>query len=255
MKKIALFCLTAVVFLLAVLSLVQGKRPFRHLQGSDIAEAKVTITPPDVTLLVPDNDRLAALLQNITLYQQDNSYTEYTGQGALFTLTMTDGTTTELLAYAPFFVIDGAGYRTKEAPCDACSQYANTLLDDPSLLLLEFPPALSVQSSNTAMAAYLTRTHWQQNDNHFITKQEQDLMVLETSDSTASLTFAQKPDQILSVLAQPLDDTSAAFVPVSCANDAIILLPGTYRYEVTAHWAEQNGCGGFAVYTFSIQTN
>ena len=47
----------------------------------------------------------------------NNSYTEYAGQGVIFTLTMEDGTQTEIMAYNPFLVIDGVGYKTKYEPC------------------------------------------------------------------------------------------------------------------------------------------
>ena len=258
MKKRTPFLLAAVLFLLVAFCLVQGKRPFRHLQGEDIAEARVTLTPPNVTLLVPDKDRLAALLQDVTLYQQDDSYPEYTGQGVLFTVTLTDGTTTELLAYPPFFVIDGVGYRTKEAPCEACSQYANTLLDDPSLVFLESPPALSVTSNNATIGAYLAKAHWQQAGHALPTLPDQNqdpFPCLDTTATTATLSFTQKPGQILSVRARPLAKTDTAFVSIPISGQEIPLSPGIYLYEVTAYWKEQNGCGGFAVYTFSIQAN
>ncbi len=43
---------------------------------------------------------------------------------------MADGTETEITACNPFLVIDGAGYRTKYAPCEALNSYANRLLRD-----------------------------------------------------------------------------------------------------------------------------
>ena len=66
-------------------------------------------------------------MNDVVIYQQDNSYTEYAGQAAAFTLTMTDGTQTEITAYSPFLVIDGVGYKTKHEPCEALSRYANEL--------------------------------------------------------------------------------------------------------------------------------
>ena len=47
----------------------------------------------------------------------------------VFTLHMTDGSTTDVMAYNPFLVIDGVGYRTKYEPCEALSRYANQLLE------------------------------------------------------------------------------------------------------------------------------
>ena len=54
---------------------------------------------------------------------------EYDGQGVVFTLTMVDGTQTDIMAYNPFIVIDGIGYKTKYEPCEALNSYANELLN------------------------------------------------------------------------------------------------------------------------------
>ncbi len=66
----------------------------------------------------------------MVIYQEDNSYTGYNGQGVTFTLTMSDGTQTQIMAFNPFLVMDGIGYRTKYEPCEALSSYANRLLSE-----------------------------------------------------------------------------------------------------------------------------
>ena len=58
-------------------------------------------------------------LKDVVIYNEDNSYKEYSGQGVIFTLNMTDGTQTSIMAYNPFLVIDGIGYKTKYEPCEA----------------------------------------------------------------------------------------------------------------------------------------
>jgi hypothetical protein len=39
------------------------------------------------------SDRMKEI-RDVVIYNEDNSYTEYNGQGVIFTLTMTDGTIT-----------------------------------------------------------------------------------------------------------------------------------------------------------------
>ena len=80
-------------------------------------------------LEIPDTAELAEYLSQVVIYDRDDSYTEYAGQGVVFTLHMTDGSTTDVMAYNPFLVIDGVGYRTKYEPCEALSRYANQLLE------------------------------------------------------------------------------------------------------------------------------
>ena len=107
-----------------------GRRPYRDLEAAQISSAQVLLTPPDSTVPIADIDKLGRLLKDVVIYREDNSYTEYAGQGVIFTLTMTDGTQTKIMAFNPFLVIDGVGYRTKYAPCKALSHYANMLLDE-----------------------------------------------------------------------------------------------------------------------------
>lgn len=128
MKKRIFAAGIAAVLLLACL-LLAGRRPFRGLDAGDILAASVRLTPPDVTIRLepPEIETLAALLREVHVTRRDGSYTDYDGQGVLFTLTMADGTTTEVLAYNPFLVIDGVGYRTAYQPCEALSHFGNQL--------------------------------------------------------------------------------------------------------------------------------
>lgn len=64
----------------------------------------------------------------MVIYEQDDSWREYTGQATVFTLTMTDGTIEEITAYNPFVIINGIGYRTKYEPCEQLNNLDNRLL-------------------------------------------------------------------------------------------------------------------------------
>ena len=105
-----------------------GKRPFKDIDGVDILSAKVELMPPDVELEIEDREKLAELLRSVVIYRQDDSYKDYAGQAAVFTLSMRDGTKVEITEYTPFAIIDGVGYRAKYEPCQALNSYANALL-------------------------------------------------------------------------------------------------------------------------------
>ena len=139
-----------------------SKKPFRELTGAEIRSASVRLSPPDLTVLIQDTDRLAELLQDVTLYEAAPSYTEYAGQAAAFTLELGDGTQTTVTAFSPFLILDGVGYRTKHGPCEALNRYANDLLaEDGAPLLLTEPPALTVICGDTAAGALLGTYSWQ----------------------------------------------------------------------------------------------
>ena len=134
MKKKALIsvltCISVIGTVMMVYYAVGRKKPFKDLEPSEIVSATVRLTPPDTTIQIEEIGELTGYLNEVVIYNEDNSYTEYSGQGVIFTLKLSDGTQTEVMAYNPFFVIDGVGYKTKYEPCQALSAYANRLLND-----------------------------------------------------------------------------------------------------------------------------
>ena len=134
-KKVWIGALLCIVLCCAALCLFIGGRdtperqPFRELKASDIAAAEVRLSPPDVTVPVTDLERLAELLRAVEISQRDNSWREYAGQAVVFTLTMNDGTTRTVVAFSPFEILDGVGYRAEYDPCEALNRFANELLE------------------------------------------------------------------------------------------------------------------------------
>lgn len=121
-------CIVAIIVLIVISTKIVGKKPFRDLVETDIVSATVNLSPPDKTIAISEFEELVSYLNNVVIYSEDNSYTEYDGQGVTFTIIMTDGTQTEVTAYNPFLLIDGVGYKTKYEPCEALNAYANKLL-------------------------------------------------------------------------------------------------------------------------------
>lgn len=133
LRKKAVFpvCLIIILIITAIIAEPQkiGRKPFAKISGADIAYATVQLLPPDKTVALTDLYKLADALNDIVVYEKDNSYTDYDGQAVVFTVNMTDGTKTVINAYNPFIVIDGVGYRAKYEPCERLSQLANKLLE------------------------------------------------------------------------------------------------------------------------------
>lgn len=245
------------------------KKPFNNLEPSEIVSATVRLAPPDKTIQITEIEKLADYLNDVVIYNKDNSYTEYSGQGVIFTLTMTDGTQTEIMAYNPFLVIDGVGYKTAYEPCEALNQYANRLLSEKdALIILEEPPRLDVISDKTCISTLLGNYSWQRKNNDgTATGVEADsahpldckelLELFETTEATAALRFTEEPDAILNVCCwsdEHWSDSAADSENVSVNGDEIELKPGGYIYEVTAEWnTEKSGYGGIAHYSFYIK--
>lgn len=130
-KRIWIFVLSilAAAVVLTAFFACGGRKPYKNLDPDQIQSATVRLIPPDKTIPITEMTELADLLRDTVIYGEDNSYTEYSGQGVVFILQMRDGTQTSIIAYNPFLVIDGVGYRTKYEPCEALSTYANRLLE------------------------------------------------------------------------------------------------------------------------------
>lgn len=245
------------------------KKPFRDLDSSEIESATVRLIPPDKTIQIMEKDQLADFLNDVVIYNRDDSYTEYDGQGVIFTLTMSDGTQTEIMAYNPFLVIDGVGYRTKYEPCNALNSFANRLLrEEDVVVIMKEPPRLDVISDNTCHSALLGTYSWQsKNMDGTFTGVDADSMhpldckellaALETEETTAILRFGEEPDAILNVCCwsdEHWSDTSADGEKVSVNGNEIELKPGAYIYEVIARWdTGESGYGGIAHYSFYVR--
>lgn len=105
----------------------RGKKPLKNVE---LVSATVQLLPPDKTIQIKDLDELEDLLEDIVIYNQDNSYTEYAGQAVVFSVTLLDGSQMEVTAYNPFVIIDGVGYKCKYEPCEELNDYANELLNN-----------------------------------------------------------------------------------------------------------------------------
>lgn len=96
MKKKALIviltCILSAGIIFIVSTAVGGKKPFKNLEPSEIVSATVRLTPPDTTIRITKIRELTEYLNDVIIYHEDNSYTEYCGQGVIFTLILSDGT-------------------------------------------------------------------------------------------------------------------------------------------------------------------
>ena len=123
-----IICVAAVICIVGIHFI--GRKPFKNLKSSDIASATVHLEPPNETIVITNVSELTADLNEVVIYNRDQSYHNYVGQAVTFTLTMSDGTQMKVMAYNPFIVIDGTGYKTKYEPCEKLNQYANRLMDE-----------------------------------------------------------------------------------------------------------------------------
>ena len=136
-----------------------------------------------------------------------------------------------------------------------------------AVVVFEQPPALTVVSDETSVAALLGTYSWQQKniDGTFTDVRADsphpldcgDLLSppLETAEATATLRFTHDPDKIVGI--QCWSD-SYWDIPSSGGEDVIFnentieLKSGGYIYEVVAQWDDDNGYGGTAHYSFYI---
>jgi len=131
------FVITACVLVLGILTIVLlnifGTKPFSRLSASEIVSAELFIVPPDSTVTLTNKEDIAELtdiLNEIIIYQEDNSGREYAGQLVQATITLKKGETHTIGAYNPFLFLNGKCYRTKYEPCQKLNAFGNRILNE-----------------------------------------------------------------------------------------------------------------------------
>lgn len=260
---LAAVCAAAVVSAVLWQNRSVSVRPFQDLKAEDIAAASVELLPPEETVEVENPEELAALLRETVVYEEDDSYGQYAGQAVTFTLTMADGTERSVMAYNPFLVIDGVGYRTEYGHCEALNAYANLLLEGPTVTRKE-PPSCTVSSGGSSVEALRGGFSWT-----WETEEGMEAMIADSAhpldcqellppfsagEGTAALKFELEPTAIEYVQCWPdscWGDPAANGEELSAASGVISLKEGGWIYEIQARWDGGNGSGGtisYAVY-------
>ena len=122
-RKIYAAELLAVIIIVASVLFI-GKRPFRNLKSEEVVSAEVRLVPPDETFAIENTEELTSVLNELVIYGKDDSYSEYSGQVVLYTISLSNGKDISVNAYTPFAVIDGIGYKAKYETCEKLCELA-----------------------------------------------------------------------------------------------------------------------------------
>lgn len=109
-----------------------GTKPFAKLTADEVMSAELYIVPPNSTVTITDSEDIAELtdiLNEIVIYQKDDSGREYDGQLVQATITLKKGETHVIGAYSPFLFLNGTCYRTKYEPCQKLNSFGNRILN------------------------------------------------------------------------------------------------------------------------------
>jgi hypothetical protein len=135
MKKKSI--VAAFVLVLGTLAIVLpgtfGRKPFGKLSADEVMSVELFIIPPEKTINITDKKDISELmniLNEIVIYQEDNSGHEYAGQLVQVTITLKNGKTHVIGAYNPFLFLNNKCYRTKYEPCERLNAYGNRILNE-----------------------------------------------------------------------------------------------------------------------------
>lgn len=130
-KRNIIISLVICISIIFILTNVNGRKPFKALMKEEIKEVTVELYPPDIKAKLDEEEieNLVEILQEVVIYNEDNTYTEYSGQAVVYRITKTDDTVIEIQAYNPFLIIDGIGYKTKYEPCEQLNGLGNKIGD------------------------------------------------------------------------------------------------------------------------------
>lgn len=132
MKNKKLISISIIIVLISIILIgksLTGSHPYKNLTVEEVSSVTVELYPPNTKAELDSQEieDLVEILHKVVIYKEDNSYTEYAGQGVLFEITKTDGTITRIIAYNPFVIIDGVGYKTKYEPCEQLNWLGNNI--------------------------------------------------------------------------------------------------------------------------------
>ena len=115
-KRNQMIALAAAIILgicAALGTLLTGNKPYAGLESEQLSKVEMQLTPPDVRfeLEAEEVEQLTPILRQLTIYRQDDSYTDYAGQTVQVTLTLQDGSTIQVVECNPYLVIDALSSR------------------------------------------------------------------------------------------------------------------------------------------------
>ena len=131
-KRLWLFGVAAAALIVVALLIGGGHRPFRSINADEIAAIDITARPPDVTREITDPAGIAEIMnaiQNVVIYEKSEEWRDYAGQAMEFTLILRSGGQMTIVAYNPFLIINGQGYRTKYGPCEELNRLGNAVIN------------------------------------------------------------------------------------------------------------------------------
>lgn len=111
----------------------QNDTTLSQLKTEDVTSFTVTLRPPDEQFTITDEEAISELVDiynEVKIFEEDDSYTDYDGQWVEFELTMTDERSKTVAAYSPFIIIDGVGYKTESEPCEKLNSFGNDFSND-----------------------------------------------------------------------------------------------------------------------------
>jgi len=132
-KLIIVICVLVLGFSAVMLFGTLGRKPFAKLSANEIVSAELFIVPPDETIILTDKQNISELtdiLNEITIYREDDSGREYEGQLVQVTIILKNGETHIIGEYNPFLFLNGKCYRTKYEPCQKLNAFGNRILKE-----------------------------------------------------------------------------------------------------------------------------
>ena len=131
-KLIIDICILVLGILTVMLFSTIGKKPFAKLSANEIVSAELFIIPPDEKVSLTDKEDISELtniLNEVTIYREDNSGREYAGQLVQVTIELKNGETHTIGAYGSFLFLNGRCYRTKYEPSQKLNAFGNRILN------------------------------------------------------------------------------------------------------------------------------
>ena len=122
-----------VVFIFVLFKLNTGENPFKTLKPEEVQKIELLVRPPYSIIEITSAKQIQEIineLNQVVIYEEDNSWKEVDGQYIQYIITMTNGQVKTIGAYDTCIIIEGVGYKSKYAIFENLNKIANSIIEN-----------------------------------------------------------------------------------------------------------------------------
>lgn len=136
MKKKSILVTIALIILIIAFFIINhyklDEKPFENLGVGEVKEITLNVTPSGKSMVITETNtikKFTDILNNIEIYEKDDSWKKYFGGFNEITVSMVNGENIKIVEFNPFLIINDVGYKTNYDVCEKLDELINNIID------------------------------------------------------------------------------------------------------------------------------